>query len=127
AREAAVLVCDRGYLKPQKAWRASVARQATCRVIQVEGDVVVPVEAASPKHEVGARTLRPKLYRVWEDYIVPLEARPVRRQAHGLAVASDFDLTNVVGLVRSLKIDQSVPPVCRFQGGTNQAWKRLER
>src|SRR3954466_6412088 len=32
AREAAVLVCDRGYLKPQKAWRASVVRQATCRV-----------------------------------------------------------------------------------------------
>src|SRR3954451_5443543 len=65
AQDAALIVCDRGYLKPQKAWRTSVARQATCRLVQVEGDVVAPIETASPKHEVGARTLRPKLYRVW--------------------------------------------------------------
>jgi deoxyribodipyrimidine photo-lyase len=127
AREAALIVCDRGYLKPQKAWRASVARQATCRVVQIEGDVVVPVETASPKHEVGARTLRPKLYRVWDDYIVPLAPQPVHRPAHDLAVQTEVDLTDVSGLVRALKVDQSVPPVRRFQGGTSQAWARLER
>src|SRR3712207_6713602 len=43
AQDAALIVCDRGYLKPQRAWRASVARQTTCRVVQVEGDVLVPV------------------------------------------------------------------------------------
>ena len=95
--EAALVVCDRGYLKPQKAWRASVARSATCRVVEVEGDVVVPVEMASPKHEVAARTLRPKLYRVWENLIAPLEARPVVRRADDLRVKSDFDLSDVPG------------------------------
>jgi deoxyribodipyrimidine photo-lyase len=127
AQEAALIVCDRGYLKPQKAWRASVARQATCHVVLIEGDVVVPVETASPKHEVGARTLRPKLYCVWEDYIVPLAPQPVHRPAHDLAVQSDVDLTDVSGLVRALKVDQTVPPVRRFQGGATQAWARLER
>jgi deoxyribodipyrimidine photo-lyase len=126
AEDAALIVCDRGYLKPQKAWRASVARQTTCRVVQVEGDVLVPVETASPKHEVGARTLRPKLYRVWENYIVPLKPRPVRCPPLELATASHFDLTDVPGLVRSLKVGQSVPPVRRFQGGTSQARARLE-
>ena len=125
ARDAALIVCDRGYLKPQRAWRASVARQTTCRVVQVEGDVLVPVEIASPKHEVGARTLRPKLYRVWDAYIVPLEPRPVRRPALKLATTSHFDLTDVPSLVRSLKVNQAVPPVRRFQGGTDQAWARL--
>src|SRR3982751_655965 len=95
ARDAALLVCDRGYLKPQQAWRASVAHRAPCRVVQVEGDVVVPVEVASTKHEVGARTLRPKLYRIWEPYIVPLEQRPVRRPATDLRLQSDFDLSDV--------------------------------
>ena len=125
AQDAALIVCDRGYLKPQRAWRASVARQTTCRVVQVEGDVLVPVEIASPKHEVGARTLRPKLYRVWDAYIVPLEPRPVRRPALKLATTSHFDLTDVPSLVRSLKVNQAVPPVRRFQGGTDQAWARL--
>jgi deoxyribodipyrimidine photo-lyase len=127
AQDAELIVCDRGYLKPQRAWRTSVARQATCRVVQVEGDVVVPVETASPKHEVGARTLRPKLYRVWDNYIVPLKPRTVRRRPLEIATASHFDVTDVPGLVRSLKVDQSVPPVRRFQGGTSQAWARLER
>jgi deoxyribodipyrimidine photo-lyase len=127
ARDAALLVCDRGYLKPQQAWRASVARHAPCRVVQVEGDVVVPVEVASTKHEVGARTLRPKLYRVWEPYIVPLEHRPVRRPATDLRLQSDFDLSDVSATVRSLKVDHSVAPVRRFQGGATQAWARLGR
>src|SRR5215210_7615042 len=127
AQDAALAVGDRGYLKPQKAWRTSVARQATCRLVQVEGDVVVPVETTSPKHEVGARTLRPKLYRLWEDYMVPLTPRPVRCPADDLLVRGDYDLTDVPGLVRSLKVDQTVAPVRRFQGGTTQACARLDR
>jgi hypothetical protein len=84
SREAALVVCDRGYLKPQKAWRAGLAARADRRVVQVEGDVVVPVETASGKHEVAARTLRSKLHRVWEEYLVPLEARAPKRRFDGL-------------------------------------------
>ena len=46
AQRAALVVCDRGYLRHQKAWREQVARAAPCEVVQVEGDVVVPVEVA---------------------------------------------------------------------------------
>ena len=47
AEEAALVVCDRGYLRHQKAWRAELARRALCAVVEVEGDVVVPLEVAS--------------------------------------------------------------------------------
>lgn len=127
SRDAALVVCDRGYLKPQKQWRASLSRQAACRVVQVEGDVVVPVETASAKHEVGARTLRPKLHRVWEEFIAPLTPRRVRRPAAGLRVSGDIDLSDAPGAVRGLKVDQSVPPVRRFRGGTGEALARLKR
>jgi len=33
---ASMIVCDRGYLKHQRAWREQVAQQANCRVVQVE-------------------------------------------------------------------------------------------
>jgi deoxyribodipyrimidine photo-lyase len=125
-KRAALIVCDRGYLKPQVAWRAGLARDADLRVVQVEGDVVVPVETASPKHEVGARTLRPKLRRLWDDYLHPLEPRPVRRRADALELHSDIDLANIPGALATLTLDRSVGPVRRFKGGAREADKRLD-
>lgn len=70
ARKALRVVCDRGYLRHQKTWRRTVAYEAGCRVEQVEADVVVPVDTASDKREYAARTLRPKLHRHLEEYLV---------------------------------------------------------
>lgn len=63
ARNAALLVCDQGYLRHQRAWRTAVAREAWCPVVQVEADVVVPVDVVSGKAEYAARTIRPKIHR----------------------------------------------------------------
>ena len=38
-------------------------------LVQVEGDVVVPVERASDKHEYAARTLRPRIQSLVDDYL----------------------------------------------------------
>lgn len=121
AREAALAVCDRNYQKPVRHFYADFAARAPCRVVQVEGEVVVPVETASPKHEVAARTLRPKLRRLLPKYLVPLEERPVVHRANHLNFESTLDLSDVPRLVSSLKADQSVRPVRRFKGGTSQA------
>ncbi|WP_309644967.1 deoxyribodipyrimidine photo-lyase, partial [Phenylobacterium sp.] len=48
SHEAALVVCDRGYLRIQRQWRQTLAKQIERRLYQVEGDVVVPVETASP-------------------------------------------------------------------------------
>ena len=69
ARRASAVVCDRGYLRHQRAWRREVAGEATCRVVQVESDVIVPVEAASEKAEFAARTLRPRIHRQLAEYL----------------------------------------------------------
>ena len=74
-RKASLIVCDRGYLSHQKAWRAQVARSAACRVVQVESDVVVPIEVVSNKAEYAARTIRPKIHKHLNDYLVPFQAQ----------------------------------------------------
>ena len=125
AEDAALVVCDRNYLKPIRQFYADFAARAPCRVVQVEGDVVVPVETASPKHEYAARTLRPKLHRLWQQYLVPLKERTVLRRADGPSPESTLDVSNVPRLVARLKTDQSVRPVRRFKGGTAQAEARL--
>ena len=53
-RRASLIVCDRGYLAPQKAWCRQVADGASCAVVQVESDVVVPVNTASDKAEFAS-------------------------------------------------------------------------
>jgi deoxyribodipyrimidine photo-lyase len=127
AAEAALVICDRTYLKPAVQFYADFAAQAPCRVVQVEGDVVVPVETASSKHEFAARTLRPKLTRLLPDYLMPLEERHVVHRATDLQVESTLGLDDVPRLVASLKADQGVRPVRRFKGGTSRAEARLQR
>ena len=125
ARKALVVVCDRGYLRHQKAWRRTIAEEAGCRVEQVEGDVVVPVDIASDKREYAARTLRPKLHRHLDKYLVDLNTTAVQRDSSRLSIDGE-DLSDPDALLNRLKVNRDVAPVDCFRGGTAEA-KRIFR
>ena len=125
AREAALLVLDRGYLAIQRAWYAEIGKQVRRRIVQVEGDVVVPVETASGKHEFAARTLRPKLNRLWDTFIEELKPRPVKHKADGLGLTSEIDVSDPGNVLAEMSLDREVGPVKRFSGGEGEARKRL--
>ncbi len=125
-KRAVLIVCDRGYLRHQRAWRAQVSREARCRVVEVEGDVVVPVSVVSQKAEYAARTLRPKLHKRLEDYLVDLNTTPLDTDSRRLDV-STVDLDDIDAVLRKLKLETDVPPVDHFfQGGTSRARRLLE-
>jgi deoxyribodipyrimidine photo-lyase len=125
-KHAAMIVCDRGYLRHQRAWRAHVASSATCPVVQVESDVVVPIRLVSNKAEYAARTIRPKIHRHLDNCLVPFTSGRVKKKSLGLQVHS-LDLTDVDALVQELSLDQSVAPATPFfKGGTSQAMARFE-
>ncbi len=125
ARKAALVVCDRGYLRHQKTWRTALAEAAACRVIQIEGDVVVPVDLASGKQEIAARTLRPKILKVRDEFVRPLPRTPVKVKADSLSLPKALDLSDTKRLLAKLDIDRSVLPVDRFKGGSLEASRRL--
>ncbi|MDB4433417.1 deoxyribodipyrimidine photo-lyase [bacterium] len=125
AKEAALVVTDRGYLRIQQAWRAKVALTAPCSVLCVESDVIVPVETASPKEEFSAGTFRPKIHRCVEEFMVPLRKIPVRGDASRLSFEG-LDLTDISALIKKLRVDKSIRPSPHFRGGTSQAKKRLK-
>ncbi|HKJ89325.1 MAG TPA: deoxyribodipyrimidine photo-lyase, partial [Gammaproteobacteria bacterium] len=109
--DAALLVCDRGYLRHQRLWRDEVAAHAPCPVTEVETEVVVPVEAASDKAETAARTLRPRILRVRDRFLAgpaPVEARV---KARDLDLEADFDPRHGPAVLDALPLDRSVPPV----------------
>ncbi len=123
--EAALVVLDRGYLAIQKGWYAEITRHVRRRIVQVEGDVVVPVETASNKHEFAARTLRPKLHRLWDPFIEEVKARTVQHKAGGLKLKSEIDVSDPEAVLADMSLDREVGPVKRFVGGEGEARKRL--
>lgn len=124
-KDAALLVMDRGYLKIQKMWRSRVVAGAPCGVVQVESDVVVPVDVVTNKEEYAARTIRPKIHKVLDDYWVPLDDVKVKRSS----LKMDFkglDVLDVDGVLAKMKIDRRVGRVDTFVGGEVAAQKMLQ-
>jgi deoxyribodipyrimidine photo-lyase len=122
ARHARAVICDRGYLRHQKAWRRTVAEEATCRVVQVETEVVVPVETASSKAEFAARTIRPRLHRHLAEFLVAPKATPVHHRADRLELPGSLDLADPEALAQTLRLNRSIGAVTRFfEGGSSRA------
>ncbi len=126
ARNASMVVTDRGYLRIQKAWRQKVAERAPCLVVQVESDVVVPVEVASGKEAYAASTLRPKIKRHLHRFWVPMKETPVKRDSLGLQFDS-LDVMQADVVQSRLRVDRSVAPVGSFHGGTGHAVRLLNQ
>jgi deoxyribodipyrimidine photo-lyase len=126
SQDAALVVCDAGYLRVPRLWRRQLAEGLDRRFIRVEGDVVAPIAQVSNKHEYAARTIRPRIQRVMEDYIAPLEPGPVARP-EDLGLVSDFDLSDIPAILKALRLDHGCPPVRRFQGGEGEARARLAK
>lgn len=126
AIDAAMVVCDRGYTRYQRAWRDAVADGARVSVVQVESDVVVPVETVSDHHEFAARTIRPKIHRTLQPFLKPLAANKVKHPSSSMNITGDIDLGDPDALLKKLKLDRSTGPVRRFVGGEDEAARRLK-
>ena len=126
-REAAAIVCDRGYLARLRRWRSEVARTAGCHVVEVESDLVVPVEAASSKAEYAARTIRPRIHRRLGDFLVPLEEPLVGVRSLDPAPRGE-SVDDTEALLARLAPRPDPASVSRFlAGGYPEARRRLDR
>jgi len=116
ARDAACVVCDRGYLRHQKAWRDTLASGVDCAAVQVESDVVVPVDLASDKLESAARTIRRKINDRRDAFIEAMETPRLETSAEAIKL-DGLDATDWQGVLSQMDIDRSVAPVEGFTGG----------
>jgi deoxyribodipyrimidine photo-lyase len=132
APAAALVVTDCGYLRIERRWRERAARRLPCRLAQVESDAIVPVETVSQKEEYAAYTIRPRIHKHLDKFLVELEQTPVERDSLDLEIDGDdgndarVDLGDISGLLERMRINRSAGRVDTFTGGTSQAEALLD-
>ena len=128
------IVTDGGYTRVQRQWRDRVAADADCPVVEVESNVVVPVRTVSDKDEWSAATLRRKLHRHLDDFLVPVTTVGYRGPSAPSVLGSlptdcreidPADLTRPEDLTSLFELETSVAPVSAFRGGEAAAAERL--
>jgi len=120
SKNACILVVDRGYLKIQRNWRKKVSEKIYCPLIQVESDVVVPIEITSNKEEYSAYTIRKKIYKKLDEFLKPMKHKKYKQNFF----EKNFDKINF-NEISYKDFDHSIKPINRFIGGTKQALKHI--
>lgn len=120
--EASEVIVDKPYLPQTRGWRTELMDKLDVPSVEVETDLVVPVEEASSKEEYAARTIRPKINKQLEKYLIPLKEREVKHPSLDLS----FDKIDLDKILSRLDIDNSVEPVAQGIGGTENAKKQLQ-
>ena len=124
AKDSCLIVVDNGYVRAIKQWLKFAADQVECPLIEVEDNVVIPVEEVSGKEEYSAATIRPKIMKKRQEYLKKLgETKPVSN-----SLDLEFDTLNLKDdkEISDLNLDESVKPVGYFKGGSSEAIKHLE-
>ena len=125
SHKASIVVVDRGYLRIQRHWREHLARHTDCTVVQVESEVIVPVETASSKEEYAAATFRPKIHKFLPRFLKPMRTRKLKHPSLRMRFKTTT-LDRVEHTLAQLHINRTVGRVDTFKGGTTRA-KRLLR
>ena len=124
SKDACLTVVDKGYLKILRHWYSFAASNLRCPLVQVEDNVVVPVEEASSKEEYSAATLRPKIQKKRASFLSAPKQHEPKKSSLGLKFDS-VDLADVDAVVSALDVDKSVSKAS-FRGGSREAAKRLK-
>lgn len=117
-----VVVTDFSPLHIAKTWLSKVVNEISIPVIQVDTHNIIPCWIASPKQEYSARTLRPKIHKLLDDYFSPL---PDLKE-------HPYDLTDAIGPItwdkeyKKLQIDKSVKAVSWIKSGEQEARTMLQ-
>jgi len=105
------------------------ARALDTPLFAVDASCVVPMQRIA-EPQLGAYTLRPKLRKLWPEYLErTLPPRPLKATAAAKKLSPGFELADARALRQALgtfEIDHSVPPVPNVRGGRTAALETLQ-
>lgn len=123
--DAAITIVDRGYLRIEREWRSKVSAYIGCPLIQVESNVIVPVQEASDREEYSAATFRPKILSKVDKYLIPLEENKPKHSSLNIGFKS-FNIDDIEEALGKLNILRDVGRIKTLHGGTTEAKRQLK-
>jgi len=130
ARDAALIVTDDFpcFIIPEHNRR--IAERAEIAVHAVDSNGIIPMSKFD-KEEYAAYTIRPKINKLLERYLVPQRDETVEQSSIGIDLDSDFETIvtskTIAKLVAECDIDHSVAPSPIYHGGTTNGRSRLKK
>ena len=121
---AAMCIGDENPMRAPESWRRHLTENIRIPFWTVDADVIVPSKLIE-KAQFGAFTIRPRLYRLLPEYLVPYEnphAEVAWKKPRGF-LADDLHSDMTEGWQ---DLDRSVHPVPELHGGTQAGLARLE-
>ena len=115
------IITDFSPLHIAKNWIRDISNVVNIPIIVVDTHNVVPCWIASSKQEYSARTIRPKIHKLLDDYFTPLPQIKI----HEISLKVSIEENNWKKLYDGLKIDQSVKEVTFLKSGEREAYKTL--
>jgi len=119
-----LVVSDENPLREPERWRQRVAERIRIPFWTVDADVVVP-SALLEKEQYAARTIRPRIHRQLEWFLVASRERAARVRWKPPSALVSLDPGS--NLLEGLSIDRRVAPVATFHGGPVEGHRRLRR
>ena len=122
--DAAFAIGDENPMREPEKWRKHLAEKISIPFWTVDTELIVPGKLIE-KAQYGAYTIRPRLYRLLPEYLVPYE-NP--RAKHEWKRPKGFHSDSLTEDITKgwTHLDRSVPPVEAWHGGTHAAVKRLK-
>ena len=130
AKDAALIVTDDFpcFIVPEHNRR--IAERSEIAVHAVDSNGIVPMSKFD-KEEYAAYTIRPKIKKLLDRYLVPLANETVEKSSVGIEIDSDFETLvtsdNMPDLVAECDIDHAVRASPAYHGGTANGRERLKR
>jgi deoxyribodipyrimidine photo-lyase len=121
---AAMVIGDENPMREPERWRQQLAKNLSIPFWTVDADVVIPSRLIE-KAQYGAYTIRPRLYRLLPDYLVPFD-NPHAQYAWKRPTNFHADSVHQDITAGWPDIDRSVAPVDIWHGGTHAALTRLK-
>ena len=124
--DAGLLVTDLNPLRISLEWKGKVSKNLSISFIEVDAHNIVPVFRASDKQEFGAYTIRPKINRLLESYLVPfpeIQKHPFELDEESKAFLQHLLIENSLPKFERYK---SMEEVSGMISGSNAAQQVLE-
>lgn len=125
SKDALITVCDKGYLNIERTWRNNILNNIECPFVEIETNLIIPVEIASNKEEYAAYTFRKKIMKFLNEYIIDFKKNNVIMSSLNLPITG-INLDNITKLINTLNIDKTITKVNSYYGGSLAAYKLLD-